>query len=51
MQPCRYMKTSAPVAEGRPVYYPGENMMRTRKESMEQGILVDESVWQKVLEM
>lgn len=45
------MKTSAPVAEGRPVYYPGENMMRTRKESMEQGILVDESVWQKVLEM
>ena len=45
------MKTSVPVAEGRPVYYPGENMMRTRKESMEQGILVDESVWQKVLEM
>lgn len=45
------MKTSVPVAEGRPVYYPGENMMRTRKESMEQGILVDESVWKKVLEM
>ena len=45
------MKTSVPVAEGHPVYYPGENMMRTRKESMEQGILVDESVWKKVLEM
>ncbi len=45
------MKTSTPVEEGRPVYYPGENMMRTRKESMEQGVWVDESVWQKVLEL
>lgn len=45
------MKTSIPVTEGRPVYYPGENMMRTRKENMELGIPVDEEIWQKVLEM
>lgn len=45
------MKTSTPVTEGRPVYYPGENMMRTRKENMELGIPVDEGIWQKVLDM
>jgi 3-dehydro-L-gulonate 2-dehydrogenase len=45
------IKTSTPVTEGRPVYYPGENMMRTRKENMELGIPVDEGIWQKVLEM
>lgn len=45
------MKTSAPVNPKRPVYYPGENMMRTRKESMEKGVLVDEGIWAKVLEM
>ncbi|WP_367942184.1 3-dehydro-L-gulonate 2-dehydrogenase [Enterocloster citroniae] len=45
------MKTSAPVAEGHPVHYPGENMMRTRKENMGKGIPVDEGVWQKILEM
>lgn len=45
------MKTSTPVAEGRLVYYPGENMMRTRKENMELGIPVDEGIWQNVLEM
>lgn len=45
------MKTSAPVTEGRPVYYPGENMMRIRRESMEKGVLVDEGIWQSVLKM
>lgn len=45
------MKTSTPVAEGRPVYYPGENMMRVRKENMEKGIPVDEGIWQEVLDM
>lgn len=45
------LKTSTPVKEDQPVYYPGENMMKTRKESMEQGILVDEGIWQKVLEL
>ena len=45
------MKTSAPVNPERPVYYPGENMMRTRRESMEKGVLVDEGIWKSVLEM
>lgn len=45
------MKTSTPVTEGRPVYYPGEHMMHTRKESMEIGVFVDDSIWQKVLEL
>lgn len=45
------LKTSTPVTEGRPVYYPGENMMRVRKENMELGIPVDEGIWKSVLEM
>lgn len=45
------MKTSLPVSEDHPVYYPGENMMRVRKENMELGIPVDEEIWQKVLNM
>jgi 3-dehydro-L-gulonate 2-dehydrogenase len=45
------MKTSAPVSADRPVYYPGENMMRTREENMRQGIPVDEAIWGKVLAM
>lgn len=45
------LKTSTPVDSQHPVYYPGENMMRVRAESMEQGIVVDESIWQQVLQM
>lgn len=45
------MKTSLPVSEDHPVYYPGENMMRVRKENMELGIPVDGGIWQKVLDM
>ena len=45
------MKTSSPVEEGKPVYYPGENMMKTRKENMKLGIPVDENIWKQVLEM
>ena len=47
----RDMKTSLPVSENHPVYYPGENMMRVRKENMELGIPVDEGIWQMVLDM
>lgn len=47
----RDMKTSLPVSKDHPVYYPGENMMRVRKENMELGIPVDEGIWQKVLDM
>ena len=42
------MQTSMPVEEGKSVYYPGQNMMRTRIENMEKGIPVEESVWEGV---
>ena len=45
------MQTSTPVEPARPVHYPGQNMMRTRKENMEQGIPVEESVWEAVLKL
>lgn len=45
------LKASLPVSEDRPVYFPGENMMRTRAKNMELGIPVDEGIWNRVLEM
>ncbi len=45
------MQTSAPVDPARPVYYPGQNMMRLRKENMEKGIPVEESVWEGVKQL
>ena len=42
------MQTSTPVEEGRSVYYPGQNMMRLRRENMEKGIPVEDSVWEGV---
>ncbi len=42
------MVTSTPVEEGRAVYYPGYNMMRTRRENLEKGVPVEESVWEAV---
>ena len=45
------MKTSAPVSPEHPVYYPGENMMKTREENMRQGVPVDETIWNRVLAM
>lgn len=42
------LQSSAPMDEARPVYYPGQNMMRTRRENMEKGIPVEESVWEGV---
>ena len=43
--------TSTPVEAGKDVYYPGFNMMRTRRENLEKGVPVEESVWQSVLEL
>ena len=37
--------------EAHPVHAPGDGMKKTRKESMEKGIFVDEEVWKKVLEL
>ena len=43
--------TSTPLDESESVRYPGEGMLRTRQESLEKGVLVDEAQWQALLEM
>ena len=45
------LATSTPVEAGGIVHYPGQNMARVRKENMERGIPVEESVWRKVLSL
>lgn len=42
---------SEPVREGSSVHYPGEGMMRVRKDSLENGVIVDEGIWKEVLAM
>ena len=43
--------TAVPLDENEQVRYPGEGMLRTRQESLEKGVLVDETQWQTLLEM
>ncbi len=43
--------TATPIDENEKVRYPGEGMMRIRQESLEKGVLVDETQWQALLEM
>ena len=45
------LHTATPLDENEKVRYPGEGMLRTRKESIEKGVLVDEAQWQALLEM
>ena len=45
------LKETTPVNLESPVYYPGENMMKTRIENMKNGIPVDEGIWKSVTEM
>lgn len=45
----RDMETSTPVEEGRPVHFPGEHMAEVRKDNMENGIPVEDAIWQQVL--
>lgn len=44
-------KAAAPLVETEEVRYPGERMLRTRQESMENGVLVDERQWRELLAM
>ena len=44
-------RMAAPLDENESVRYPGEGMLRTRQESLEKGVLVDEAQWQALLEM
>lgn len=45
------LQTSTPVEAGRPPHFPGQSMMRTRRDNMENGIPVEESVWEGVLKL
>ena len=45
------LKASLPVEEGKPVTYPGERTILTRKENQEQGIPVHEDVWSSILSL
>ena len=38
-----------PVKAGEPASYPGERTLRTRQDHMENGIIVDEGIWEEVL--
>jgi 3-dehydro-L-gulonate 2-dehydrogenase len=46
-----YAKSSRPIVEGGSIFYPGENTLLTRKKSLEEGVLVDEKIWKKVLNL
>ena len=43
--------TATPLDANEKVRYPGEGMLRTRRESLEKGVLVEETQWQALLEM
>lgn len=45
------LHTTTPLDENENVRYPGEGMLRTRQESLEKGVLVDDAQWQTLLEM
>ena len=46
-----YAKSSRPVKEGQPIFYPGENTLLTRQKSMAEGVWVDEKIWKKVVNL
>lgn len=39
---------STPVDPARPVLYPGENSLATRRANLANGIPVDDAVWEKI---
>ena len=45
------IKNSVPAMDGQPIFYPGEQSLKTRIENMELGIPVDDDVWAKVKEL
>ena len=45
-----YTKSSR-AENGKEILYPGENTLRTREQSIKEGVWVDEAIWQKVTQM
>jgi 3-dehydro-L-gulonate 2-dehydrogenase len=46
-----YAKSSTPVSPDKSVSYPGENTLNTRKKNMQEGILVDEAIWNSLKDL
>ena len=46
-----YTKTSRPDHKGSSIAYPGENTLKTRAQSLKDGVLVDNKIWAQVLGM
>ena len=42
------IKSTEPVEAGNSIFYPGERTLLTRKENLEKGIPVDDSIWEAV---
>lgn len=47
----QYVKSSTPVKPGGTIAYPGENTLKTRRESEKKGVLVDERMWDTLLSL
>jgi 3-dehydro-L-gulonate 2-dehydrogenase len=45
------LRTAQPTVPGEVVLFPGERVLKTRQENLVNGIPVDESVWQEILNM
>jgi len=43
-----FTKTSQPAKPDEPVLYPGENTLKTRVKSLDEGVWVDEKIWEEV---
>ena len=43
-----YAKSSRLAQDAKGIFYPGENTLRTREKSLEDGVWVDEKIWEKV---
>jgi 3-dehydro-L-gulonate 2-dehydrogenase len=46
-----HVKNAQPAKENGEIFYPGELEIKTRKDHMENGIIVDEDVWNEVLNL
>jgi 3-dehydro-L-gulonate 2-dehydrogenase len=46
-----HVKNAQPAKENGEIFYPGEIALKTRKDHMENGIIVDEDVWNELLNL
>jgi 3-dehydro-L-gulonate 2-dehydrogenase len=44
-----FVKTASPTADGEDVLFPGERVLKTRRENRENGIPVDKAIWEQIL--